>query len=180
MELPDLLGKVVALESEARRLLSVHEAATSRTITLEDSYGRLATLSLAQDEAFRESLHAVEVRLFRASHVLAWAGFIDYLHNLLGSDGLVAVNAARPKWGLTTIEDLREWSDFQVIEAGKVAGFYANTVMKALHGLLNKRNECAHPTDYFPDFNQTLGYIAEVFQRVEYLQKRHPAAVGGT
>lgn len=173
MELPDLLGKVVALESEAQRVLALHEAAASRTVTLEDSYVRLQKLSLSQDEAFRESLRAVEVRLFRAAHVLAWAGFVDYLHNLLASDGLAAIKAARPKWNLASVEDFRDWGDFQVIEAGKAAKFYSNTIMKALHGLLNKRNECAHPTKYFPDFNQTLGYLAEVFQRVESLQKKH-------
>jgi hypothetical protein len=174
LELPELLGKVVALESEAKRLLALHEAAMSRTVTLEDSYARLGKLSLAQDEAFRESLRAVEVRLFRAAHVLAWAGFIDYLHHVLASDGLVGVNAARPKWALSSVEDLRDWGDYQVIEAGKAAKFYSNTLMKALHGLLNKRNECAHPTDYFPDLNQTLGYVAELFQRIEYLQSKYP------
>ena len=44
--------------------------------------------------------------------------------------------------------------------------------MKALHGLLNRRNECAHPSDYFPDLNETLGYLSELFQRIEYLERR--------
>jgi hypothetical protein len=44
--------------------------------------------------------------------------------------------------------------------------------MKALHGLLNRRNECAHPSDYFPNFNETLGYLAELFQRVAFLQNK--------
>jgi hypothetical protein len=43
--------------------------------------------------------------------------------------------------------------------------------MKALHGLLNRRNECAHPSEYFPDLNQTLGYVSELFSRIEWLQK---------
>ena len=44
--------------------------------------------------------------------------------------------------------------------------------MKALHGLLNKRNECVHPSDYYPDVNETLGFISELFTRAETLQKR--------
>jgi hypothetical protein len=67
---------------------------------------------------------------------------------------------------------LRDWADYAVIDAGATAGFYGKTVMKALHGLLNRRNECAHPSDYFPNFNETLGYLAELFQRVAFLQNK--------
>lgn len=172
MELPELLGKVVALGSEAQRVLATHEAAPARTVTLEDSYSRLGKLSLAQDELFLESLRAVEAELFRAAHVLAWAGFVDFLHNHLAADGLKALGAEQPKWTVKTAEDLREHADHQVIEAGKEAGFYPKSVMKALLGLLNKRNESAHPSEYFPDFNETLGYVSELFQRIDYLQKK--------
>jgi hypothetical protein len=172
VDVPTLLGKVVALEAEARRLLALHEASTARTVTLEDSYSKLGKLSLAQDELFREALRAVEAGLFRAAHVLAWAGFIDFLHSYLASDGLAAMQEARPKWNLTSVEDMRDWSDYAVIEAGAAAGFYGKTLMKALHGLLNRRNECAHPSDHFPDFNETLGYLAELFQRVGFLQEK--------
>jgi hypothetical protein len=57
-----------------------------------------------------------------------------------------------------------------VIEAGKDAGAYSKTTMKALHGLLNRRNECAHPSEYFPDLNEALGYIGELFKRIKQLQ----------
>ena len=78
----------------------------------------------------------------------------------------------RPKWNLSAVEDLRDWGEFQVIEAGRDARLYSKTVMKALHGLLTRRNECAHPSDYYPDFNQTLGFISELFQRIELLHIR--------
>ena len=171
-EIPAVLQKVVGLEVEAQRLLATHEAAPARIVTLEDSYQRLGELSLAQDELFRESLRAVETSLFRAAHVLAWAGFVDFLHSYLGGDGFDALRKARSNWSIKSVDDLREHADHQVIEAAKEAGFYNKTVMKALHGLLNKRNECAHPSGYFPDFNETLGYLSEVFQRIEFLQKR--------
>ena len=41
--------------------------------------------------------------------------------------------------------------------------------MRALHGLLDRRNECAHPSDYFPDLNMTLGYLGNLFDRVKRL-----------
>lgn len=176
MELQDLLAKVVALESEARHLLASHESATARTITLEDSYDRLDKLSVPQDELFREALGAVEHGLYRAAHVLAWAGFLDFLHEYFTADGFASISRVRPKWKPVAAEDLREQTDHAVIEAGRDAGFYNKTLMKALHGLLNRRNECAHPSEYFPNLNETLGYLAELFQRIAYLQKKAAAS----
>ncbi len=171
MDVSEVVRKVVLLEVETKRLLAGHEASPARAITLEQSYRRLGTLSLAQDELFRESLRAIETGLFRASHVLAWAGFVDFLHSHVVAGGLPALKAARPNWTVRLAEDLREYADHQVIEAGKDLGLYNKTVMKALHGLLNKRNEAAHPSDYFPDLNETLGYVSEVFHRIERLKR---------
>lgn len=170
MDLSDVVRKIVALEVESQRLLAVHEAAPARKISLEQSYQRLGRLSVQQDELFREALRAVEVGLFRASHVLAWAGFIDFLHVLVVSKAVAALRTARPNWSVQSPQDLREYADFQVIEAGRDLGLYNKTVMKALHGLLNKRNEAAHPSGYFPDMNETLGYVSEIFHRVEQLK----------
>ncbi len=172
LEIDRLLRQVVALDSEAQRLLATHEASAARTITLEKSYAKLANLSLAQDELFRETLRAVETSLFRAAHVLAWAGFMDFFHEVM----FVAASDGRwsPTWTLAGVEDLRDHADFQVIEAGRTAGVFNKTVMKALQGLLNKRNECAHPSDYFPDLNETLGYVSELFQRIEFIRKKTP------
>lgn len=165
-----VLRRISDLDSEAKAILATHEAAHARVVTLEDSYSTLRGLSLDQDELFRESLRAVEVGLYRAAHVLAWAGFVDFLHDLLVLRHLNALQAARPKWNVTFSEDLREWGEFAVIEAGKEVSAYNKTTMKALHGLLNRRNECAHPSDYFPDLNETLGYVGELFKRIERLQ----------
>lgn len=72
---------------------------------------------------------------------------------------------------MKSAEDLCEYADFQVIELGKGLGLYNRTVMKAFHGLLNKRNEAANPSDYFPDMNETLGYVSEIFNRLERLKQ---------
>ena len=165
-----LLAKIASLEAEAQTILATHEAASARVITLEQSYNDLSGLSLDQDELFREALRAVESNLFRAAHVLAWAGFIDYFHNYLLPTHAARLAGVQPKWSLKSPEDLREQADFQVIEAAKNGGVFGKTVMKALHGLLNKRNECAHPSTYFPDLNQTLGYISELVGRIQKLK----------
>jgi hypothetical protein len=169
-QLARALRWVADLEADSRAILATHEASTDRILTLEGSYATLQNLSLDQDQIFRESLQALEAKLFQAAHVLAWAAFVDFLYGLLIPQHLVALQAARPKWNLSAPEDLRDWGEFAVIEAGKEANAYSKTTMKALHGLLNRRNECAHPSEYFPDLNETLGYIGELFKRIRQLQ----------
>jgi hypothetical protein len=166
-----ILARVAALDLDAQEVLAGYEESPARVVTLQASYERLSGLSLDQDELFREALRSTESGLFRAAHVLAWAGFVDFFHEFLVPTHAPALGTARPGWRISVAEDLRDQADFQVIEAGKVAGVYKNTLMKALHGLLNRRNECAHPSEYFPDLNQTLGYISEVFGRIAQLQK---------
>jgi hypothetical protein len=46
---------------------------------------------------------------------------------------------------------------------------YPAQTMRMMHGWLGSRNECAHPSDYFPDLNMTLGYISELVDRVKRL-----------
>ena len=60
--------------------------------------------------------------------------------------------------------------EFQLIEAARRLTLCTKTEMKALHGMLNKRNECAHPSDFYPDMNGSFGYISELLSRVKTLQ----------
>jgi hypothetical protein len=62
--------------------------------------------------------------------------------------------------------------EFQLIEAARDLGLCTKTEAKALHGLLNKRNECAHPSNYFPSLNESLGYASEILQRVGQMQPK--------
>lgn len=172
-ELKLLLAKVKGFEQDAHALLATHEASGSRVVILEESYDKLTKLTLKQDELFRQALRCVEHQLFRAAHVLAWAGFMDLLEEKLASDGLVKLRAAKTGWKATTVEELRETVvEYQLIEAAKDLGLCTKTEMKALHGMLNKRNECAHPNDFYPDMNITLGYISELLTRVASLQTK--------
>ena len=174
--LQDLLSRVHAFENEAHLILARHEAAVSRVITLEDTYRTLTGLSLRQDELFREALKCVENRLFKAAHVMVWAGFMDYLEEKMMSKYLAEIKAARPKWSISSIEDLREQAtEYQLIEVCRKVKLLTKNEEKALLGLLNKRNECAHPSNYDPGLNETLGFISELLSRINTLQlKPHP------
>ena len=136
------------------------------------SYAALASLSLKQDELFRQSLRCIENELYRAAHVLSWAGFIDFYEEKISAKKFKKLHAAYPAWSkYKTVDDLREnITEYQLIESGKTVRLLTKNEMKALHGLLNKRNECAHPSNYFPGLNDSLGYISELVQRIRHLQ----------
>lgn len=168
-----LLDRARAFEREAHQVLSVHESTPSRIVLLENTYKRLTALSVRQDELLRQALRCIENELFRSAHVMAWAGLMDFLEEKLASDGLKKLLAIRPGWKVATVEELRETVvEFQLIEATRDLGLCTKTEMKALHGLLNKRNECAHPSDYFPSLNESLGYVSEILQRIGQLQPK--------
>jgi len=167
-----IIRRAQHFETEAHAVLGSHEASRSRVITLENTYRQLGALSLNQDELFTEALRCIENGPFRAAHVMAWAAFMDFLEEKLASDNFRKVNNARPKWNVATAEHMREtYPDCQIIDAARDAGLYGKTVAKSLHGLLSKRNECAHPSNYSPHLNETLGYVSELIRRVEFLGK---------
>ena len=173
MNLRELLGRVRAFESEAHRVLGIHEAAPSRTVVLEESYRKLTALSIRQDELIRQALRCTEQELFRAAHVMAWAGFMDFLEEKLNSDGLAKLRALRPSWKASSLDELREnVVEFQIIEAARDLGLLGKAETKAFHGHLSKRNECAHPSSYYPGLNETLGFISELLNRISLIQPR--------
>lgn len=145
---------------------------------LEDTYSQLSGLNLRQDEMLRQALRCVENGLFRAAHVMAWAGFMDFLEEKLESDGLKELRRVRPHWNVKSMAELRERvAEYQLIEAARDVGLCTKNEAKALIGLLNRRNECAHPSSYYPQLNESLGYISELLQRVRTLLTK---PVGGT
>jgi hypothetical protein len=140
---------------------------------LEDSYKKLSALSLSQDDLLRQALRCVEEELYRAAHVMAWAAFMDFLEEKLGNDGLVKVRAAYPSWKAASVEELREnVVEHQIIIAARGVGLLNKAEEKAFHGMLSKRNECAHPSAYFPGLNEALGYISELLNRIGQMQPR--------
>lgn len=122
-----------------------------------------------------ESTRCVSNSSFKAAHVLAWAALMDYVEEKLREDGFKKLGQARPNWVIKSTEDLRDiGSDFQIIESLGKIGLCGKTVEKGLMGLLSKRNDCAHPSEYSPGLNETLGYISEVLNRVKLLESRRP------
>ena len=172
MTITEVLERIAIFRKASRAALARVETSPTRLITVEESYNRITGLSIKQDDLFRQALRCVENELFRAAHVMAWAAFMDFLHEKLAEDGLVKLHKARPHWKLTASEDLREQSDFHLIEAAKDVGLLGRTVQKALQGLLNRRNECAHPEDFYPGLNESLGYLSELIKRIETLKSR--------
>lgn len=167
----EIYHKVQVFEKEAHKILGKHETAPSRIILLDKTYTKLSGLSLQQDDLFRQALRCVENELFRAAHVMAWAGFMDFLEEKLALEGFKALKSIRPKWSFTGVEDLREHvPEYQLIEASQALGLCTNKEKKALLGLLNKRNECAHPGDYSPGLNESLGFISELLRRIHALK----------
>ena len=168
-----LLRKATAFTKEAHSILGRHETSPSRVVLVEETYKKLTKLSLKQDELIRQALRCVQNELFRAAHVMAWAGFMDFLEEKLSSDGLKKLRSARPHWSFKAMEDLREKvAEHQLIEATRDVGLCQKSEVKALLGLLNKRNECAHPSDFYPGLNETLGFVSEVLKRIETLSRR--------
>jgi hypothetical protein len=171
-EWADRLGR---FHAEANAAFSQIETSKARKFSLDRSYEILKGLSLKEDELFRQSLRCVELEVYRGAHILAWCGFFDMVLRLLETDNFAALKAARPNWTFTNKEELGESvSEHQIVESLRLLSITSKADQKALIGLLSRRNECAHPTGYFPDLNQTLGFISELFQRVENLQKKYP------
>src|ERR1700730_3433101 len=169
----NLLGRTRAFAAEAHSLLGKHESSPSRIVALDATYRKLTALSLKQDDLMRQALRCLKSELYRAAHVMAWAAFMDFFEEKLASDGLLKLRAARTGWIFIGMEDLREKvPEFQIIDAAHSAGLCQKNEAKALQGLLNKRNECAHPSDFYPGLNESLGYISELLKRIEHLHKK--------
>lgn len=162
-------------QTEAHKILSQHETSkVSRIITLDETRKKLLSLSVRQEELIQESLECIERGLYRASIVLAWAAFIDFIEEKLQSDNLVRVKKERPKWGhFKNIDELKEnIPEHQILEVCHDAGLLSKGEFKSLAGLLSKRNECAHPNNYKPEMNESLGYISELLNRILVIKQK--------
>lgn len=170
-DLAPILARVSAFRTEAHAILSKHEAARSRVVILEDTYKQLGVMSLRQDDLLRQALRCSEHGLYRAAHVMAWAAFVDFLFEKIGSDGLLRLRAARPKWVGKDIFEMAEFvPDRQFVEVCRDLGLATKNEVKLMSSLLDRRNECAHPSAYYPDLNTTLGFTSEVLQMIGRLQ----------
>ena len=165
IELPELVLSVEDLERKTREWLDMQSEIQARLEVLAPLRKRMDELSLEKDELLRDSITAAEANLFRASHVLAWSGFTDFLYEPFVID---EVSSILPK--VKTRADLYRFNDHDLIEVGKRLGLYDNTTMKTLHGLLNDRNRCAHGSRYAPDVNETIGFLSKILHMINDLK----------
>ena len=175
MMIAELAARLADFRKEAHQIFGTLESSKSRGVTLDQSYIELSGLSVKQDDIFRQALRCVENELFRAAHVMAWAGLVDCFHALVESDGFTKLNSLRPNWKIGTIEQLGEgYTEHALIEALEAMGVFGKAEKKAFHGMLSKRNECAHAGSYYPGLNETLGYITEIFSRLKRILVKYP------
>jgi len=163
-------ARAAAFQRAAHELLAGYETSAARGITLSRTYEDVEALNVRQGDLLKQALRCAEHGLYRAAHVMAWAAFMDYLEEKLSSDGLVRLRLERPKWAGADIHEIAEQvPEHQLIEVTKSLGLCTKNQMNALISLLRRRNECAHPSEYYPGLNETLGYISELMQRLATL-----------
>ena len=174
MNMLQIVSNVTRFKEKADRLLAKYETSTSRVLDLTKTYQQLSGMSIQQDDLLRQALRCTEHQLYRAAHVMAWAGFMDFLERKIVEKGFRKLHKLYPAWSsYKTVEDLRERvPEFQLIEAAGRLNLCTKNQVRALHGLLNKRNECAHPSDFYPGLNESLGYISELLQRISQIQPK--------
>jgi hypothetical protein len=170
-----LVSRVVSkLRTEINSILSKHETSKTRIITIEQTKARVGSLSIKQEELLNDSIICLEHGLFRASHVMAWASFIDFLEEKMSSDGLVKAKTTRADWcKYGSIEEVREYvGEYTIIEVAKGIGLISKSEMKRMHGFLSIRNECAHPSNFYPNLNEALGYLSNILQLISGIKPR--------
>lgn len=155
---------VLAFDEEAHQILAKQEDSKSRVYSLSKIRVRLAFLSLRQNALFEESIRCIEYGIFRASYVMAWAGFMDYFSSRFFLVGLDKLYNERPslKKHLSFQEILDNVPEFQIVELAKDMKFINKREMRELLGYLSKRNECAHPNDFLGGINESLGYVSSL------------------
>jgi len=174
-DIQKIIADATLFEKEAHSILARCESSHSRLFSVDDTRKRIKTLSLNQNELLLQALQCIEGGLYRASIVMSWVAFIDYLENKMAEDGLVKLFTIRTKWTQwKSIEEIREnIPEHQLIDAAKDLKLLTKGETKIIHGLLSKRNECAHPGSYCPRLNDSLGYISELLERIIILEQKH-------
>jgi len=171
MDLENLYLSILDFKKNENLILSKYESSSARVITIDESYKRLSKLSLRQEDLFQEAFKCVEQGLFRSAIVMAWTLFVDFLGDKLGEDNFNTLNRKK-NWSISDTEGLREKAtDNMIIDCAFDIKLINKRTAKSLHRLRDRRNECGHPSGYKPGLNESLGYIDEILNRIEFLQK---------
>ncbi|WP_108816236.1 hypothetical protein [Loktanella sp. Alg231-35] len=174
-EVAEWLSKLEAFEAEVSKILGgSEEAIASRVYNAHESLRKVSELSFSQADALKQAVRCVEAGLNQAAFVLAWTALADLLLDI-SVQHIVSIKLVRDKWIFTDKTSLSdERGDYAIIEALKAAKVISKSDMKTLHGLLHRRNLCAHRTDVFPSPNEALGYIDETIPAIKCLVEQLP------
>ena len=132
------------------------------------------SIDLAESELLKLAQKCVDHDLYLPAYVMAWAAFMEFLFEKLSADGLVALRALHPAWQGDNIREIAEYvPEREFVESLKPLGFCTKNEQSGFVSLLQRRNECAHPTSgYRPGLNETLGYISELLNRTKALTEK--------
>lgn len=162
--------RISNFEVAAHGILSQHESSKiSRVVKVEETYSKLSILNLQQDDLFKQALRCIESGLYAAAHVMCWAACMDFIQQKLDETGMATIRSLYPAWprASNATELAEHVPERQLVEALRKIGIATKNDVKALVSLLDRRNECAHPTGYHPGLNEALGYISECLARIQ-------------
>lgn len=132
------------------------------------------SIDLAKSELMSQAYKCVEHELFLPAHVMAWAAFMEFLFEKLEADKLFALRRVRKGWkGDTILEMAERIQERLFVETLEELGFCTKNQQERFVSLLDRRNDCAHPTSrHRPDLKETEGYISELINRAKPLAER--------
>ncbi len=171
-DLEEIVDRIGLLKRDIDSLVGRHESSPVRVFELQETIRNLKKLTLKQQTMLDEAVTCLQHETYRGAHVLSWAAMADYLETWLVSDKKKLADLY-PDWNTETLEKLRESSnEFKIISALRKCDCIGKDEEQVLQGLLKRRNLCAHPTDYKPDLNMSVGYLSELKHWFETFEKR--------
>lgn len=170
MKIDDILRSVKNFEEDVTSLTAYFDGAIhSRTYKAHEALLEVDSLTVQQKDSLKQAVRCVEHELYRSAFVMAWTALADLLLEACVSQA-PKVQKVRSSWKLEDKESLSEHTgDFAIIDALKEIGHISKSTRKSLHGLLHRRNQCAHPSSYYPTADEALGYIREAIGLVRVL-----------
>jgi len=150
---------------EVERLLSIPHQTMK---TVEDVRSVLAGIrDAAACKYVEEAIKALEAGALRASVVFLWAGATQTIREECFAKGPAVLSAEllRHNQKASTVrrlEDLTAVKDRDLLEATPGLGVFDNSQKKALVQCLDLRNQCGHPSSYWPRELRVKAFIEDV------------------
>ncbi|MCW2800501.1 MAG: hypothetical protein JWQ70_1973 [Aeromicrobium sp.] len=152
------------LQHSAAKAVSSDESSPRRS--RYDILREVAALSEVSSAEFSTAHLALEYKLMRPAHVAAWNGYVALALMRMANDDFHALRRIRPKWDVTSIEDVAMRTPgrtlIDLLVELRIVGADQEF---ALAALLQRRNDCAHPTSFEPTIEQTADYLDDILDR---------------